>query len=167
MSKVWTIGRLRNCLDAHLGQIACDKDGVVDWCIVLVEIPLSRNGISFRTPLKPEHCNRSPNPNPNPLANQLWSIDFLAPPTLLIIPHRHPAFLEFLIPRKNWCSIHARWSKSSMKHSIRFCGFFSQFKTQFYCILFFLTSRLHFWNSPALVGCIPIAAVVVHLNLKS
>ena len=33
-SKVWTIRRLRNCLDAHLGQIVCDKDGVVDWCIV-------------------------------------------------------------------------------------------------------------------------------------
>ena len=38
-SKVWTIGRLRNCLDAHLGQIVCEKDGVVDWCIVLVEMP--------------------------------------------------------------------------------------------------------------------------------
>ena len=37
-----TIGRLRNCLDAHLGQIVCDKDGVVDWCIVLLEIPLTR-----------------------------------------------------------------------------------------------------------------------------
>ena len=35
-SKGWTIGRLRNYLDAHLGQIVCDKDGVVDWCIVLV-----------------------------------------------------------------------------------------------------------------------------------
>ena len=41
-SKVWTKGRLRNCLDAHLGQIVCDKDGVVDWCIVLVEMPLTR-----------------------------------------------------------------------------------------------------------------------------
>ena len=28
---------MKNCLDAHLGQIVCDKDGVVDWCIVLVE----------------------------------------------------------------------------------------------------------------------------------
>ncbi len=28
-SKVWTIGRVRNCLDAHLGQIVCDMDGVV------------------------------------------------------------------------------------------------------------------------------------------
>ena len=39
-SKNWTIRRLRKCLDAHLGQIV--KDGVVDWCIVLVEIPLTR-----------------------------------------------------------------------------------------------------------------------------
>ena len=41
-NKVWTIGRLRNCVDAHLGQIVCDKDGVVDWCIVPVEMPLTR-----------------------------------------------------------------------------------------------------------------------------
>ena len=41
-SKVWTIGTARNCLDAHLGQIVCDNNGVVDWCIVLAEIPLTR-----------------------------------------------------------------------------------------------------------------------------
>ena len=35
-------GRLRNCLDAHFGQIVCDKDGVVDLCIVLLEMPLTR-----------------------------------------------------------------------------------------------------------------------------
>ena len=29
-NKVWTIGRLRDCLDANLDQIVCDKDGVVD-----------------------------------------------------------------------------------------------------------------------------------------
>ena len=40
-SMVWTIGRVRNCVDAHLDQIVCDKDGVVDWCIVLVEMPLT------------------------------------------------------------------------------------------------------------------------------
>ena len=35
------------------------------------------------------------------------------------------------------CSIHARCSKSSLKHSIRcFCGIFSKFKTEFYCISF-------------------------------
>ena len=32
----------RNCLDAHLGQIVCEKDEVVDWCIVQVEMPLTR-----------------------------------------------------------------------------------------------------------------------------
>ena len=103
----------------------------------------SSNGISSWTPLKPQHSN------PNPLANQLWCIDFLTPPTPLIIPHRLPAFLESLMPLKNWSSIHARWLKSSVKHSIRFCGIFSKFKTEFYCISFFLMSRLHFWNSPA------------------
>ena len=41
-SKVWTRVRVRNCLDSHLGQIVYDKDGVVDWCIVLVEMPLTR-----------------------------------------------------------------------------------------------------------------------------
>ena len=74
----------------------------------------SSQGISFWTPLKPQHSN----PNPNPLANQLWSIDFFTPPTPLIIPHRLPVFLESLMPLKNWCSIHARWSKSSLKHFI-------------------------------------------------
>ena len=97
----------------------------------------SSNGISYWTPLKPQHCN----PNPNPLANQLWSIDFLTLSTPLIIPHRHPAFLESLMPLTNWCSIHARWSKSSLKHSIRFCGIFSKFKTQCYCISFFWSVR--------------------------
>ena len=90
-------------------------------------------GISSWTPLKPQHSN----PNPNPLANELRCIDFLSPPTPLIIPHRLRAFIESLMPFKNWCSIHARWSKSSLKHSIRFFGIFSKFKTEFYCISFF------------------------------
>ena len=89
--------------------------------------------ISSLTPLKPQHSN----PNPNRLATQLWYIDYLTPPTPLIIPHRLPAFLESLMSLKNWCSIHARWSKSSLKHSIRFCGIFSNFKTEYYCISFF------------------------------
>ena len=91
----------------------------------------SSDRISSWTPLKPQHTN------PNPLANQLWCIDFLTPPTPLIIPHRFPAFLESLMPLKNWCSIHARCSKSSLATSIGFCGIFSKFKTEFYCISFF------------------------------
>ena len=87
----------------------------------------SSDGISSWTPLKPQYSN----PNPNPLANQLWCIDFLTPSTPLIIPHRLPAFLESHMLLKNWCSIHARWSKSSLKHSIRFCGIFSSLKQNF------------------------------------
>ena len=57
----------------------------------------SSQGISSWTPLKPQHSN----PNPNRLANQLWCIDFLTPPTPLIIPQRLPASLKSLMPLKN------------------------------------------------------------------
>ena len=129
----------------------------------------SSDGISPWTPLKPQHSY--PNPYPNPLANQLWSIDFLTPP---IIPHRLPAFLESLMPLKSWCSIHARCSKSSLKHSIRFCAFYPSLKHKFIaycsskvssrpdCIL-----KSTSCDNQVLVGCIPIAAVAVHLNVKS
>ena len=86
----------------------------------------SSQAISSWTPLKPQHSN------PNPLANQLWCIDFLTPPTPLIIPHRLLAVVESLMPLKNWCLIHARCSKSSLKHFIRFCGiFFPSLKQNF------------------------------------
>ena len=87
----------------------------------------SSDGISSWTPLKPQHSN----PNPYPLGNQLWSIDFLTPPTPFIISHRLPAFLESLMPLKNWFSIHARCSKSILKHFIRFCGIFPRLKQNF------------------------------------
>ena len=92
---------------------------------------VSSDGISSWTPLKLQHSN------PNPLANQLWCVDFLTPTTSLIIPHRLSAFLESRMPFKNWCSIHARWSKSSLKHSISFCGIIFKFKTECYCVSFF------------------------------
>ena len=49
-AKVWTIGRVRSSLGAYLGQIVGDKDGVVDWCIVLVEILLTRFEESWTLP---------------------------------------------------------------------------------------------------------------------
>ena len=82
-------------------------------------------GISYWTPLKPQHSN------PKPLANQLWCIDFLTPPTLLILPNRLPTVLESLISLKNWCLIHGRWSKCSLKHWIRFCVIFPSLKQNF------------------------------------
>ena len=112
------------------GLVHCPGGNATDpiWRVLA-----SSDGIFYWTPLKPQHSN----PKPNPLTNQLWCIDFLTLPTPLIISHRLPAFLESLMPLKNWYSIHARWSKSSLKHSIRFCDIFSKFKTQFYCISFF------------------------------
>ena len=127
-------------------------------------------GIFSWTPLKPQHSN----PNPNRLANQLWCIVFLTPPIPLLIPHRLPAFLESLMPCKNWCSIHARWSKSSLKHSIRFCGTFSKFKTELLHIVLLKCPHVQIvflkfprCDSQALVGCIPIPVVAVYLDLKS
>ena len=87
---------------------------------------LKSDGISSRTPLKPQHSN------PKLLANQLWCIDFLTSSTPLIIPHRLPAFLESLMPLKNWYSIHARCSKNSLKHSIRFWCIFPSLKQNFF-----------------------------------
>ena len=112
------------------GLVHCPGGNATDpiWRVLAFSL-----GISSWTPLKPQHSN----PNPNPLANRLKCSDFLSTPRPLIIPHILPAFLESLMLIKNSCSIHARCSKSSLKHSIRFCGIFSKFKTQFYCISFF------------------------------
>ena len=91
----------------------------------------SSDAISSWTPLKLDIVT---------LTLTLWPINSTTLTSLLlqhIIPHRLPGFLESFMPLKNWCSIHARWSKSSLKYSICFCGIFSEFKTQFYCISFF------------------------------
>ena len=128
----------------------------------------SSDGISSWTPLKHQHSN------PNHLANQLWCIDFLTPPTPLINPHRLPAFLESLMPLKNWYSIHASWSKSRLKHSICFCSIFSKFKTILLHIVLLKCPHIQIaflkftsCDNQTLVGCIPIATIAVHLNLKS
>ena len=129
-------------------------------------------GISSWTLVKPQHSN--PTPNPNPLAYQLWCSDFFTLPTPLIIPHRLSALLESLMPLQNWCSIYARCSKSSVKYSIRFCGIFPSLKHNFLHIVLLKCPHVQIaflkftiCDNQALVGCIPILAVAVHLNLKS
>ena len=99
---------------------------------------------------------------------------YLTPPTPFIIPHRLPAFLKSFMLLKNWCSIYARCSKSSLKHSIGFCGIFSKFKTILLHIVLLKCPHVQMaffkftsCDNQALVGCIPIAAVAVHLNQKS
>ena len=56
------------------GLVHCPGGNVTEpiWRVLV-----SSDGISYWTPLKPKHSN----PNPNPLANKLWCIDFLTPPT--------------------------------------------------------------------------------------
>ena len=85
------------------GLVHCPAGNITD---TIWRVLASSDGISSWTPLKPQHSNR------NRLANQLWCIDFLTPPTPLIIHQRLPSFLESLMPLKNWCSIHARCSKA-------------------------------------------------------
>ena len=150
------------------GLVHCPGWNATDpiWRVLVSSV-----GISCWTPLKPQHSN----PNPNPLANKLWSIDFLTPSTPLIIPRRLPAFLESLMPLKNWGSIHAKCSKSSVKHSIRFFGIFSKFRTEFLLHIVLLKCphvqigflKFTSCDNQALVGCIPIPVVGVHLNQKS
>ena len=126
------------------GLVYCPGGNATDpiWKVLA-----SSDRISPWPPLKPQYNNS--NHNPNPLANQLWSIDLLTPHTPLIIPNRLPAFLLSLMPLKNWCSIHARCSKTVW--SIPYVSVaFSKFKTEFYCISFFWSVRLYFWNSPAM-----------------
>ena len=69
------------------GLVHCPGGNATDpiWRVLASSL-----GISSWTPLKPQHSN----PNPNRLANQLWCIDFLTPPTPLIIPRILRAFLE-------------------------------------------------------------------------
>ena len=67
------------------------------------------DGISSCTPLKPQHSH--PNPNTNPFAYHLKCIDFLTPPTPLIILHRLPAFLDSLMPLKT----HTRFMQDGRK----------------------------------------------------
>ena len=85
----------------------------------------SSDRISSWTPLKPQHSN------PKPLANQLWCIDFLTPPKPRIIPLRLPAFLESLMPLRNWCSIQIKWSKSVWSILYVSVAFFPSLKQNF------------------------------------
>ena len=132
---------------------------------VMVIAVRNGHGISSWTPLNPHHSN----PNPKPLANQLWCIGFLTPPLPLIIPHRLPAFLESLMQLKNWCSIYARWSKTFWSIPNVSVAFFPSLKLHIVLLkcphvqIAFL--KFTSYDNQTLVGCVPIAAVAVHLNL--
>ena len=46
-------------------------------------------------------------------------------------PSQTPCLPWISYATKNSCAIHARWSKSSLNHSIRFCGIFPSLKQNF------------------------------------
>ena len=131
-SKVWTIGRLRKSWCPSWSNSVWQG-----WSCGLVYYPggnssepiwkvlASSDGISFWTPLKPQHSNR----NPNHLAHQFLCIDFLTFPTPLISPHR----LLWI----SYATQKIKPQKQSEAFHTIFVTFFSKFKTEFYCISFF------------------------------
>ena len=67
----------------------------------------------------------------------LWPINSGVLTFLLLphIPHRLPAFLESLIPLKNWCPIHSRWSKAVWSIPYVSVAFFPSLKQNFIAYL--------------------------------
>ena len=100
-SKVWTIGRVRNYLDAHLDQIVCDKDGVVDWCIVLLEMPRTRFEECW--PLPKESLPELPlNLNTVTLTLTVWPINS-GVLTSLLLPHLSSSLTDSLPSLNLFC----------------------------------------------------------------
>ena len=176
-SKVWTTGWLRNCFDAHLCQIVCDKDGVVNWCIVLVEMPLTRFEECW--PLPTESFPELPL-NLNIVTLTLWPInsDVL---TYLLLPHLSSSLTDSVPSLNLLChsKTDARFMQDAPKAVwnipyVSVVSFFSKFKTILLHIVLLKCPHVQIVTAgefqkcnQALVGCIPIAAVAVHLNLKS
>ena len=92
----------------------------------------SSQEISSWSPLKPQHSN----PKSNPLTNQLWCIDFLTPPTTSHLPSQTPWLPWIYYATQKLKLDSCKMHKSSLNHSIRFCGiFFPSLKQNFiaYC----------------------------------
>ena len=88
----------------------------------------SSDGISSSTPLKPQHSN--PNHNPNPLAKQLWSIDFLLPSQTSHHPSQTPCFpwISYATHKPMLDSCKMVKKQSEAFHTFLW-HFFSKFKT--------------------------------------
>ena len=85
---------MRNYLDAHLGQIVCDKDGDVDLCIIRVEMPLTRFEECW--PLPKESLPELPwKLNIETLTLILWPINSCVL-TSLLLPHLSSSLTDSL-----------------------------------------------------------------------
>ena len=123
-------------------------------------------GISSWTALKPQHSNS----NPNPLAYQLWCIDFLTPPTPLRHPSQSPCLpLNLLCHSKTDTRFmqngrKAVWSIPYVSVAFSLC-----LKQNFiaYCSsISVLTSRLHFWNSPGMTLRLLVTENMTEMGIK-
>ena len=141
------------------GLVHCPGGNATDpiWRVMA-----SSDGISCWTPLKSQYSNS------NPLANQMWCIDFLTPAT----PH-HPSQTPCL-PWISYATQKLMLDSCKMveKQSEAFHTFLSHFPNRILLHIVLLKCQIAFLkftscDNQALVGCIPIAAVAVHLNLKS
>ena len=141
------------------GLVYCPGGNATDpiWRVLA-----SSDGISSWTPLKPQQSN----PNPNPLANQLWSIDFLTPLSSSLTDSL--ASLNLLCNSKTDAQFMQDGPKAVWSIPYISVAFFPSLKQNFiaYCSSKVLDCIFEMWQS-ALVGYIPIAAVAVHLNPKS
>ena len=66
-------------------------------------------------------------------------------------PSQTPGFLESLMSLKHWCLIHARFSKSSLKHSIHFCVSMETYWMHTYVIVgqykcIYIYIYMHLWK---------------------
>ena len=131
---------VRNCLDTYLCQIVCDKDGVVDWCIVLLEMALTR--FDGCCPLPTESLPELPsNLKIVTLTLTFWPINS-GVLTSLLLPHPSSSLIDSLPSLNLLCHSKLMLDSCKMlqKQSEAFHTFlwhFSKFKTEFYCILFF------------------------------
>ena len=132
---------MRNCLDAHLSQIVCDKYGVVDWFIVLLEMALTRFEECW--PLPTESLPELPyNLNIVILILTVWPINS-GVLTSLLLPQLSSSLTDSLLSLNLLChsKTDARFMKDGRKAvwSIPYVSvaFFSKFKTEFNCISFF------------------------------
>ena len=121
-------------------------------------------GISSWTPVKPQHSN----PNPGVL-------------TTLLLPHLSSSLTDSLPSLNLLChsKTHARFMQGGRKAVwsipyVSVASFFPSLKQNFIAYRSSKVSSIQIaflkftsWHNQALVGCIPIAAVAVHLKLKS
>ena len=143
--------------------------GVLSWGNAndhIWRVLTSSHRISSWTPLEPQ--DNKPKPSQNPLANQLWCIEFLTPLIPLIIPYRLLAFLEHLMPLKTDAQFMQDGRKAVWTIPRVSMAFLPGLKQDFIAYSSSKVSDCIFeihqlWKS----GCIPIAAVAVHLNQKS